>query len=65
MRFFVYPTLLELLNHGHVIPGDLPHKLHIRVEQHDVKMLHGMYRFQRSPVLEPYHLDAKKNKEHY
>ena len=36
---------------------DLFHKPWIRIVEHDVEMLHGMYAFKGSPVLEPDYLE--------
>jgi hypothetical protein len=36
--------------------GDLPYKVGIGVEEHDVKVLHGVDRLQRMPVSKPKNL---------
>lgn len=38
--------------------SDLTDKVHIRIEQHDVKMLDSLYRLDTRPVLEPCHVLA-------
>jgi len=44
---------LNLVQQCYITICDVCHKFGIRVEQHNMKMLHSMDRFERSPVLEP------------
>lgn len=49
-------AVLHPLDKRHIPMGELPHKIHVRVVDHDMEMLDGVDRFQGLPVLEPNNL---------
>lgn len=49
-------AVLYSLNKRHIPVGELPHKIHVRIVDHDMEMLDGVDRFQGLPILEPNNL---------
>jgi hypothetical protein len=44
---------LNLVQQGYITIGDVCHKFGVRIEQHNMEMLYGVYGLQAGPVLEP------------
>ena len=49
---------LEPRAHRNIAFRDLLNEVCVRVVEHNMEMLHGVYRFQRTPILEPDDLDG-------
>lgn len=48
----------KLFTHGNVSSSDPPDEIHVRIEQHDVKVLNSLYGLDAPPILEPCHISV-------
>lgn len=58
-------AVLYSLNKRHIPVGELPHKIHVRIVDHDMEMLDGVDRFQGLPILEPNNLNFTHHNSAY
>lgn len=58
----VLPDLIfNFLRERNIISRNSPHKIHIWVEEHDMKVLDSIDALQRTPILEPDHILTPTN----
>jgi hypothetical protein len=50
------PSFRLLSTERRIAISNLLYELRVRIEEHDMEVLHGVNRLERSPVLEPNHL---------